>query len=142
MSRQVEARELSAVIERLVRFVRELTLGTELSPTAAAVLSRLRRLGPQRLTELARAEGVSQPAMTQLVTRLERDRLVRRQASEGDRRGVEVAICDRGVELFDRRRSQRVAEIARLLDGLSAEDRAALAAALPALDRLLDSALD
>jgi DNA-binding MarR family transcriptional regulator len=42
-----------------------------LSLTATATLATLDRSGPSRLTWLAVREGVTQPAMTQLITRLE-----------------------------------------------------------------------
>src|SRR3954470_19129395 len=51
-----------------------------LSLTAAATLAHLQRSGPARLTELAVAEGVSQPSMTTLVARLADQGLVRRGA--------------------------------------------------------------
>ena len=50
---------------------RRLAVPGELSSTAAFTLARLSRDGPCRLTELAAHEKVSQPAMTQLVSRLE-----------------------------------------------------------------------
>jgi DNA-binding MarR family transcriptional regulator len=51
-----------------------------LSLTAAATLARLQRNGPARLTELAAAEGVSQPSMTALIARLADRGLVHRAA--------------------------------------------------------------
>ena len=63
--------------------------------TAAATLASLERLGPQRLTDLAAREGVTQPAMTQLITRLEEAGLARREASPDDGRVVLVAITER-----------------------------------------------
>jgi hypothetical protein len=43
-----------------------------LSTTASLLVNRLTREGPARLTALTAAEGISQPAMTQLIQRLER----------------------------------------------------------------------
>jgi DNA-binding MarR family transcriptional regulator len=48
-----------------------------LSLTAARALGRLNEEGPIRLTTLAAAEGISQPSMTQLIQRLERQGLAR-----------------------------------------------------------------
>ena len=48
-----------------------------LSLTSALALSRLNKQGPIRLTTLAAAEGIAQPSMTQLIQRLERQRLAR-----------------------------------------------------------------
>jgi len=129
------------VLERLVRVVRRLATAGELSLPAAAVLARVVRDGPQRLTDLAAGEGVSQPGMTQLVTRLERDRLVRRTASAEDGRVVLVEVTPAGDQLVERRRAQRTQALRALLGQLDRTDRDAVRAALPALDRLVELAL-
>ncbi|ROT28042.1 MarR family winged helix-turn-helix transcriptional regulator [Micromonospora sp. HM5-17] len=136
-----EGAELAAVFERLVRFVRQLTTLGDLSMAAASLLARLVREGPRRLTELADAERVSQPGMTQLVSRLEREGLVRRTATSTDRRGVLVEATEAGVELLHRRRAQRAEALSHLLGQLDPADRAAIVAALPALARLVDTQL-
>jgi DNA-binding MarR family transcriptional regulator len=130
---------LVSVLEEVTRLVRRLATFGDLSLTAAMVLARLDREGPIRLTELAVSEGLSQPGMTQLVTRLERDGLVRRQASAGDRRGVLVAATEAGATLVASRRAERAAALHELMGRLDADDRAAIAAALPALSRLVEA---
>lgn len=132
-----EGARLLLAIEPLVRFIRRAATAGGLSTTASATLSRLGREGPQRLTDLARAEVVSQPAMTQLITRLERDGLVRRGASADDRRGVLVEATDAGLELAELRRVERADAVQRMIDGLDPGDRSAIVAALPALSRLV-----
>ncbi|MEI7058046.1 MarR family transcriptional regulator [Nocardioides sp. CCNWLW239] len=139
---EATGRSLAPVMERLVRLVREVSTAGEVSTTGAAVLARLGRLGGQRITDLARAEGVTQPAMTQLVNRLEHDGLVRRTADSADRRGVLVETTDRGREVIEARRTQRAEALEAALERLDRADRAAIAAALPALDRLVDAVLD
>lgn len=129
------------MLERLVRVMRRLASAGDLSMPAAAVLSRLVREGPQRLTTLATGEGVAQPGMTQLVTRLERDGLVRRLASPEDGRVVLVEVTPAGKQLAEQRRSQRTQALRVLLGALDKADRAAVSAALPALDRLVELAL-
>jgi DNA-binding MarR family transcriptional regulator len=104
--------------------------------TAAATLASIERLGPQRLTVLAAREGVTQPAMTQLISRLEESGLVRREASQEDGRVVLVVITDEGRAMLARRRSIRTARLAVIIAQLSPEHHAALADALPALDAL------
>ncbi|MFJ9387959.1 MarR family winged helix-turn-helix transcriptional regulator [Nocardioides sp. NPDC101246] len=142
MSAEVTGRDLAPTMERLVRLVREVSTAGEVSTTGAAVLARLGRLGGQRITDLARAEGVSQPAMTQLVNRLEQDGLVLRTADSADRRGVLVETTDRGREVTSARRTQRAEVLEAALERLDGADRTAIAAALPALDRLVDAVLD
>jgi DNA-binding MarR family transcriptional regulator len=81
--------------------------------------------------------------MTQLVTRLERDGLVRRTASTGDRRGVLVEVTEAGRALVDRRRAERAEAVSELLARLDRRDQDAITNALPALARLVEArALD
>jgi DNA-binding MarR family transcriptional regulator len=131
--------ELAVVLEQLVRLIRQLATAGDLSMAAASALARIVRDGPQRLTELANAEGISQPGMTQLVTRLERDGLVRRAASSGDRRGVLVELTDAGVELVGTRRTERAEALTVMLARLDPADQTAIQDALPALARLVEA---
>jgi DNA-binding MarR family transcriptional regulator len=128
--------ELSVALEELVRFFRRLSPDTGLSLTAAATLAGLDRNGPARLTELAAQQGVTQPAMTQLVTRLQDAGLAERQADPDDGRVVRVHITDAGRAELLRRRAVRTDRLSTLFDRLPAEDQAALLAALPAMDAL------
>jgi len=129
---------IAAGFERFYELLRRLTPRSELSLTAASTLRRLERNGPSRLCELHAPEGVSQPAMTQLVTRLEKEGLARRGSDPEDGRAVVVSITDAGREAVARRREGRTRALATLLEQLPAEEHAALVAALPALDRLSD----
>jgi DNA-binding MarR family transcriptional regulator len=79
--------------------------------------------------------------MTQLVTRLERDGLVRRTASDDDGRVVLVQVTSAGEQIVARRRAERAAALRDLLRRLDPADRAAVRAAIPALERLADLAL-
>lgn len=135
---RTEEAELSAVLERLVRVLRQVRGGEPLSASAASLLARLERDGPQGVSELARQEGASQPGMTQLVARLEREGFIQRRGGAEDRRVVEVGITADGRKLLASRRSQRAKALRRLLDELPEDDRAAIRAALPALAHLAD----
>ena len=130
------AAALSAALERLVPLMRQLSAAGDLSGPAASVIALLAKDGPRRLTELAAHQRVSQPGMTQLVARLEREGLVRRTPLAGDRRVVVVEVTGAAVELVERRRAERAAALDGLLDRLDPADRAAIGAALPALTRL------
>jgi DNA-binding MarR family transcriptional regulator len=132
--------ELELVLARLVRLLRQLAEPGDLSLSALSVLARLERDGPQRVTELATSERISQPGMSQLVGRLEREGLVGRSASSQDRRGVLVGVTDAGRDLVGRRRAARAGALRRLLDRLDADDRSTIENALPALARLVAAA--
>jgi DNA-binding MarR family transcriptional regulator len=128
--------DVAVGLERIVALIRWLS-PPGMSLTAAATLSTLERSGPCRLTALATAEGVTQPAMTQLVGRLAEAGLVAREADPADGRVVHVHITPAGRELVADRRNARAHRLARLLSALSPAERRALAAALPAMDSLV-----
>ncbi|MET8814932.1 MarR family transcriptional regulator [Streptomyces sp. NPDC004549] len=132
------ADDLLIAVEHLVRYVRRSATAGGLSTTASSALGRLGREGPQRLTELARAENATQPNMTQLVTRMERAGLVRRTADHTDGRGVLVEATETGLEVFRRRRAERSEALGLLLERLPEEERAAVRTALPALARAIE----
>ena len=127
---------IASGFERLYEGLRRLTPRDGLSLTAASTLRRLARSGPQRLCDLYAPEGVSQPAMTQLVTRLEREGLAKRGSDPADGRVVVVSITGAGRAAVEHRRSSNASALAERLDRLSAADRAAILAALPAMERL------
>ena len=134
---EVSTEDLTVALEQLVRYLRTSSANGGLSLTAAATLSRLSKEGPHRLTDLARAEGGSQPNMTQLVTRLERAGLVRRSADSRDGRGVLVEITEAGRDLVRLRRARRAETLRRLVDELTEPEREAVRIALPALARVI-----
>lgn len=133
---------VAARIERLIRLFRWLSPPDGLSLTAAATLATLERSGPHRLTSLAAREGVTQPAMTQLIARMEHMGLVSREPDPADGRVVQVNITGEGAALLARRRSVRAERLAGILARLSPQERAALAAALPAIDALVSACDD
>ena len=133
------ATELDARLLRLYWLVGR-DAGRELSRTASSVLATLRDGGPKRITELAASEAIAQPSVTTLVGRLERQGLVTRGPDPSDARAVLVALTDDGREALRRLGSRRAAILAERLAALDDADRAALRAALPALDHLADTA--
>ena len=133
---------IAAGVERLIGLLRSLSPADGLSPTAAATLATLERSGPRRLTALAVQGGVTQPAMTQLIARLEDTGLVRREADPADGRVVQVRLTDQGRDTLARRRAVRAERLAVILDRISPQDRAALGAALPAIDALASAQRD
>ena len=108
----------------------------ELSRTAGSVLASLRDGGPRRITALAASEAVAQPTMTTLVGRLERDGLVRRESDPADARAVLVTLTPEGLMRLTRIREARAAAIEARLEELDPDEREALAAAMPALEKL------
>ncbi|GAA2121426.1 MarR family winged helix-turn-helix transcriptional regulator [Actinomadura alba] len=127
---------VAASLERLTRAVVRMSARGDLSLTAALTLSALDRSGPLRLTELATQGGVTQPAMTQLVSRLQEAGLVVRAGDREDGRVVQVHITDAGRAAVAQRRRVRAVLIAEALAHLDEAERAGLFVALPAIDSL------
>ena len=127
---------MQTALDRLFGVLRRHLTSDGISLTAAGTLRNLELTGSRRLTALAAEEGVTQPGMTQLVSRLERDGLAERTTDPTDRRVVLVRITPAGREVLARRRESRARHLADLLAKLSDDDRRHLAAALPALERL------
>jgi DNA-binding MarR family transcriptional regulator len=73
------------------------------------------------------------------VTRLVDGGLLARERDPLDGRGVRLEVTDAGRERVRQRQSRRMELVGSALDGLAAADRAAIAAALPALERLVDA---
>ena len=129
---------LTASFERMFALLRRLNPPQEVSLTAASTLRTLERSGPHRISELAVREDVTQPAMTQVVSRLERDGLALRCPDRADGRVVMVQITAGGRDLLRRRRSARAEKLFDLTARLDPAEREAIMAALPALYRLAD----
>jgi DNA-binding MarR family transcriptional regulator len=132
------------LLDLVALVIRDLAGNRDLSLTAVATLSSLNRRGPQRITTLAVAEGVSQPSMTQLVQRLEQRGLVRRESDPADGRVALVQLTEAGHAALLTRRQRNAERVAEMLGGLPESDvRAlsdALAAVLPAMRTRVGSA--
>ena len=115
--------------------IRHVARGTSL--TSRNVLEALVTQGPSRLSALAAATGIAQPAMTQLVGRLEREGLVARLIDPEDARATLVTITDLGRATRDELHQSLHRRMAELLDGLPADDQATLALALRVAEPLL-----
>src|ERR1700722_11118039 len=121
--------------------VRHLSDRAALNLTASMVLDTLNLEVSVRGTRLAAAAGIGQPSMTELVQRLERQRLVTRVDDPEDGRAALVTITDAGRAPLDDQRRGRRDQLAELLTALPAEDAATLAlamhAALPIIRQLI-----
>src|SRR3979409_184979 len=126
-------------LDEVTRFAfRQLETLREISFSAVATLSTLGSSGPCRLTELAGREGISQPSMTTMVSRLQRQGLVERQHDPSDGRIVLVAITGAGQDMLRRRRAGRGASRPSLMGALDPAEQRALANAAPALRLMTD----
>lgn len=104
----------------------------------AALLWAIRSHPGIGLRELADLEGVSAPAMSAYVDRLQAAGLVGRRRSERDGRRVELTVTEDGQRVLRSARSRRTAWLADRLRRLGDDELASVEAALPALLRLLE----
>ena len=121
----------------LLRGLRRADDASGLSPARLSALSVLVFGGPTTLGALAAAEGVSAPTMSRLVTGLERDRWIRRRPDPADARATRLEASAAAQRLLLAGRARRLAALSAALDAGASAARAALARAVPALERLV-----
>jgi DNA-binding MarR family transcriptional regulator len=97
-------------------------------PQAQAL--KLLMAGPRATGDLAASLRISAPAVTQLTNRLTRKQLIERQAADGDRRSVMIALTERGREAVESFRERRHTIISGALAFLDDLDRVQIVLAL------------
>jgi DNA-binding MarR family transcriptional regulator len=132
---EVADRLHSAAIH-LLRRVRRVDAESGLTAARLSALSVLVFGGPTTLGALARAEQVTAPTMSRLVSALERDGLVVREPHAEDGRAVVLAASSTGREILERGRERRISELAVLLDGLDPGELDTLADASRIVERV------
>jgi DNA-binding MarR family transcriptional regulator len=132
-----EARSLATALDRLTMWLRRHTPQTVSASTITA-LDRLATEGPLRVSDLAAREAMTQPGVTMLVNRLAEAGLAERVPDPTDRRAALVRITDAGRTVLDQRTANRAQVLRARLAELDDEDQQLLAAALPAIERLVD----
>ena len=138
LSREQVAAELRPVVLRLARELRKETEQLGVTARQATLLWLVKRSPGLSLAELAAEEGISPPALSGHVDRLERAGLLERVRSTGDRRRVGLRLTDEGARLMRSVRARRTTWLAERLRVLDEHDLEAIAAALPALLRLVE----
>ena len=130
------AAHLRPSLLRLTRIIRNQRVDMSVTLTQIAAMGTLHKRGPMSAGELAACEKVQPPSMTRIVARLEEHGYLTRTPDPTDRRQVVVAASAEGRALLadDRRRKDKW--LSQRLTTLDASERTALAAALPALEKL------
>jgi DNA-binding MarR family transcriptional regulator len=130
------ADQLGVVLTRLTNLLREAVLPAGMNSAQARTLLALHDAGPQRVTDLARLDHLKQPTMSGVLLRMGRLGWVRRLDDSDDLRAVIVRLTPAGERIASQLIAARTQVLESYLDGLSASDRSAVAAALPALRKL------
>lgn len=131
------AGRLRLAIGLLVRRLRQRDPG-RLSPAQLSALVTVEASGPMRSGDLAARENVAAPTITRLIGAMVDAGLVTRGPDPSDARGALVELAPGGIEALAEIRRARTNQLSRRLGALPPEQRAALVAALPALEALLD----
>lgn len=137
LSPELVADDLRPVFLRLARELRKETEQLGVTARQATLLWLVKRSPGLSLAELAAEEGISPPALSGHVDRLERAGLIDRVRSSEDRRRVGLRLTDEGVRLLRRVRARRTTWLAERLRALDPFELEAIEAAIPALQQLL-----
>jgi DNA-binding MarR family transcriptional regulator len=134
------AADLRLSIGLLLRRMRQIPTGDELTLSESAALARLDRGGPATAAELARAEQISPQSMGATLSALQERGLIAKTPDPDDGRRMILSITPSGLELLRHRRNLRTEELARALShGFTRTELEQLAAAAPLLERLANS---
>jgi DNA-binding MarR family transcriptional regulator len=129
---------LRSVVGKLSRRLNSLARGSGLTPSQLSALGVVARQGPLRLSELAEIESVNPTMLSRVVAALDEAGLVRRRTDPDDRRAGLLEVTASGRRTHDRLRAERGRVLTSGLGRLSPDDLAAVEAALPALEALVD----
>jgi DNA-binding MarR family transcriptional regulator len=135
------ADRLHSAAIHVLRFARQDDAVAGVSAARLSVLAVLVYGSARTVTELAAAEQVAVPTMTRLLQGLEQDGHVRRRRDRGDQRVVRVSATARGRRALEAGRRARLARLASLLEGFTAQERKHAAVVLAALQRELGAAV-
>ncbi|MGP3533963.1 MarR family winged helix-turn-helix transcriptional regulator [Microbacterium sp. RD1] len=133
--RQEDLVRLRMALGRLGRMLRQQS-DEELPHALIALLFAIHRAEPVTAKALAESEGVTPPAVTRSLSRLEALQLITREEVPTDRRVQEIRLSAKGNSVRESTLHQREIWLTEHLARLSAEELSNLVAALPALERL------
>lgn len=120
---------LSHIFSSVVREILEVRLLEDATPLPLTlsqfhILKLMTLNGRHQVGELAEFLGVSAPAITKNVDKLERFGLVVRTPSEGDRRAILLAPSQKGRRLVEHYEEMKAARLHPVLAGFSGEELA------------------
>jgi DNA-binding MarR family transcriptional regulator len=137
LNAETVAADLRPILLRLARELRKETEQLGITARQATLLWLVKRSPGLSLAELAAEEGISPPALSGHVDRLERAGLIERLRSTDDRRRVGLRLTDEGARMLRRVRARRTTWLADRLSALEPAELEAIDDAVPALQALL-----
>jgi DNA-binding MarR family transcriptional regulator len=137
------AGEVRTEVNRLAYHLRTPATRSGITPTRLAALAALTRFPDGvRQGDLAEIMNMSAPSMTRLVEILEEAGWVDRRRDPDDQRCLRLVLSAVGHKTLDTLRDESASVLSAELADLSADERAALAAAVPVLRKLADRHLE
>jgi DNA-binding MarR family transcriptional regulator len=137
------AGEVRREVGRLAYHLRTPATRSGITPTRLAALAALtRHPDGVRQGDLAERMNMTAPSMTRLVEILEEAGWVERRRDPTDHRCLLLALSPLGHKTVATLRDESATQLGEELADLSADERAALAAAVPVLRKLADRHVD
>jgi DNA-binding MarR family transcriptional regulator len=131
-----ETLQLLVGMHRIVRYLRRTNTTSTLHPTQFIALFLIADEQPIRIGTIAAKVPCSQPTATTTVAGLEAAGLVKRQQDTLDGRATAVVLTPAGDEMVKASGLHAAEDLSKLLDRLSAEDRALVLSAGAVLARM------
>jgi DNA-binding MarR family transcriptional regulator len=135
VSLNLAGRVLLAIV-RLNRQLRSQRDENALPLVQLSALKSLQQHGELTPRELAHRERIRPPTMTKLIAALEEAQLLSRVPHPGDRRQAILRLTQDGTDVLAAEASATEHWLTKRLDGLSRDERDALAEAIPIINRL------
>jgi len=139
---ELEERILSAM-RRIIRAIdlhsRELVRVHRITGPQLVTLRAIAAQGSISVSALARAVNLSQPTVTGILVRLEREGFIRRERSAHDRRTVVSVITPRGLEVIRRMPPLLQDRFLQELERLSDWEQTAILSALQRIASMMDA---
>lgn len=116
------ARHIQPALNKLLLIFQRTAEGTSLTTSQVSIMNQLRLRGPSRVSTIAAAELIRMPTASNALYQLERQGFVERHRDKKDRRGVLVALTERGESELDLVSQQRAEALAAILCWLEPEE--------------------
>lgn len=102
------------------------------------ILTHLMDGTPERISEVARKEGIRMPTASNSLHQLEQRELVERVRDQSDRRGVLVKITKKGREELTKVGNERTQHFAKMLETLDPDELELVARIVPVINKMAD----
>jgi DNA-binding MarR family transcriptional regulator len=132
------ANRLRPVLLRIARELRREIHSLGVTGGQVALLIQIQKHPGITASELAERERISAPGMSGHIARLETASLIERTRAQ-DRRRIGLSLTPAGAKVLEDVRRRRTAWLSERLKGLGPDERDAIEAALPALEKLLEA---